>query len=580
MRYYNLVLMVIMVSLLSTSTLCQWSSDPSQNLVVCDTTGEQVLPKIASTSDGGCYIGWFDTRTGNYNVYIQKLDPAGNKLFPENGLLISDHTSLSWIVDWDMIVDESDNAVIAFSDVRANGDFKVYIYLISPNGDLLWGADGVSLSTSNDFQPDPRITQTTDGSYIVAWPNLSSPSTIAVQKLDVAGNKLYGNDPMYIASGTSEQYTYPVPIPGSNGSYIIGFEGTTGTFPGLTVYLYAQKYSSAGAPEWGSSPVTISNAGGIPFYETTNLISDGSNGAVFVWYDDRDFNSLYSTYLQRVDSSGTLLFTANGVEASTLAGRQHLNPAAIIDPATNDIFTFWIEQNPTQSQAGIYGQKISATGNRLWTDNGMIFKAIDANVDLHMSALFHGGNEYVYYLEYIGAGTNNLANAFSVDSDGNFNWSGSIVSFSSVTSSKSRLVSDIFDNGVSVLAWSDERQDAGGIYAQNIQTDGSLGGIVTAELTSFTALPNEFVLEQNYPNPFNPTTNIKFRIADFGSVSLKVYDVLGNEVAILVNEEKPAGIYEVEFLSAMNSRQLASGIYYYQLRAKNFIETKKMVLMK
>jgi hypothetical protein len=86
----------------------------------------------------------------------------------------------------------------------------------------------------------------------------------------------------------------------------------------------------------------------------------------------------------------------------------------------------------------------------------------------------------------------------------------------------------------------------------------------------------EFYLSQNYPNPFNPRTHFEFRIADFGFVTLKVYDVLGNEVAILVNEEKPAGIYEVEF----SADGLTSGIYFYKLTSGNFSQTKKMLLMK
>jgi hypothetical protein len=88
--------------------------------------------------------------------------------------------------------------------------------------------------------------------------------------------------------------------------------------------------------------------------------------------------------------------------------------------------------------------------------------------------------------------------------------------------------------------------------------------------------PEGFVLYQNYPNPFNPTTNIGFRISDGGFVSLKVYDVLGNEIASLVNEELPSGEYEVEF----TSNDLTSGIYFYQLLAGSFVETKKMILLK
>lgn len=99
-------------------------------------------------------------------------------------------------------------------------------------------------------------------------------------------------------------------------------------------------------------------------------------------------------------------------------------------------------------------------------------------------------------------------------------------------------------------------------------------------------VPDQFRLEQNYPNPFNPSTKIKFRIADCGFVTLKVYDILGNEVATLVNEEKQPGTYEVEFsakggfASGGNAYNLPSGVYFYRLKAGSFIETKKMILIK
>jgi carboxypeptidase T len=86
----------------------------------------------------------------------------------------------------------------------------------------------------------------------------------------------------------------------------------------------------------------------------------------------------------------------------------------------------------------------------------------------------------------------------------------------------------------------------------------------------------KFSLEQNYPNPFNPTTNLKFRIPDFGLVTLKIFDVLGNEVATLINEEKPAGEYKIKF----DASYLSSGIYFYELRAGSFVDMKKMILLK
>jgi hypothetical protein len=89
-----------------------------------------------------------------------------------------------------------------------------------------------------------------------------------------------------------------------------------------------------------------------------------------------------------------------------------------------------------------------------------------------------------------------------------------------------------------------------------------------------------FNLSQNYPNPFNPSTKISWQSPEGSLQTLKVFDVLGNEVTTLVNEEKPAGSYEVEFQSTVNSHQLASGIYFYQLKAGSFIQTKKMILLR
>jgi hypothetical protein len=89
-------------------------------------------------------------------------------------------------------------------------------------------------------------------------------------------------------------------------------------------------------------------------------------------------------------------------------------------------------------------------------------------------------------------------------------------------------------------------------------------------------IPDEYYLFQNYPNPFNPTTRINYQIPELSFVILKVYDVLGNEITTLVNEEKSIGSYEVKF----ESNKLPSGIYFYQLQAGSYVETKKMVLLK
>jgi len=127
-----------------------------------------------------------------------------------------------------------------------------------------------------------------------------------------------------------------------------------------------------------------------------------------------------------------------------------------------------------------------------------------------------------------------------------------------------------------------------------IYTEWINSGVSSTNNSENNNLISSFTLLQNYPNPFNPSTKIKFSIPSVIAnevkqsqlVSLKVYDVLGNEIETLVNEEKPAGSYEVEFNSSTLSGSVsakggyASGVYFYQLQAGSFVETKKMVLLK
>ncbi|MBK9096569.1 MAG: T9SS type A sorting domain-containing protein [bacterium] len=130
--------------------------------------------------------------------------------------------------------------------------------------------------------------------------------------------------------------------------------------------------------------------------------------------------------------------------------------------------------------------------------------------------------------------------------------------------------------------------DSNGVYIEDFIPNGS-GGLMTPNAVVIRELNpssvsgdenssnlNNFLLEQNYPNPFNPITVIRYQLPVTGKVSLKVYNVLGNEVATLVNSELSAGEYELEF----NASHLSSGVYYYVLSSGNFSSAKKMMLVK
>ncbi len=114
---------------------------------------------------------------------------------------------------------------------------------------------------------------------------------------------------------------------------------------------------------------------------------------------------------------------------------------------------------------------------------------------------------------------------------------------------------------------------------RSVDFNGTVHHIDRTAVVQVTAIPKvvyTYKLEQNYPNPFNPTTNIAFSIKEAGFVSLKVYDLLGREVATLVSEIRPAGNYTVRFDAA----GLGSGVYFYTLSSGGFSQTKKMMIVK
>jgi hypothetical protein len=130
-----------------------------------------------------------------------------------------------------------------------------------------------------------------------------------------------------------------------------------------------------------------------------------------------------------------------------------------------------------------------------------------------------------------------------------------------------------------------ESDEGGGVhnhlYSTALLNDAvSKADMILTGINSDNIKPLTFNLLQNYPNPFNPATKINFTIPQSGYVTLKVYDMLGKEIAVLTNGYKTAGNYSVDFNEYLSVKGLSSGIYIYQLKEGNFIQTRKMVLLK
>lgn len=374
------LLFILFFAALSFSGLAQWSSDPTVNLMIADTTGEQDLPKSVSCPDGSTYISWFDSRGGSYAVYMQRLNPEGVKLWGSQGLLISNNPQNSSLVDYDLTCDAQSNAIVVFTDIRS-GDLDVFAYKISPAGQFLWGANGVALSSGTGYEANPTVAVTSDGNVVVAWIYAVNPYKVYMQKLDATGAKQWGATPLIYGSAT-EGYNFPKIVPSDNGSVIVSHKVTTGNFPAQTVKLAAQKFNSSGVAQWGTGGVWVHSLGKVMAFTAQYSESDGANGVIVAWHDDRNSINLQSAWVQRVKSDGTLAFPANGAECATTSGIHKWNPVAAKLTGSDEVMAFWRFTNSDQNQDGLAVQKFNASGVRQFTDDGITLRAMTGTANI------------------------------------------------------------------------------------------------------------------------------------------------------------------------------------------------------
>jgi len=486
------ILTFLLMIFTMTEGMTQWTSNASDNTVISNAASDQATPKIATTSDGGCYITWFDNSVPNYSVYLQKLDRHGVPQFPNNGLLISNHTQNTFLQDFNIDVDANDNAVLVFTDLRNGSQLNPFAYLISPTGNFLWGANGISLTDSTTIvQNIPVVTTTSDGNFVFAWQYISGGNRIiAMQKLNSAGVKQWGSAPKKLRGTGAERWEYARLIKSNSGNVIMSWIVYLGNIVTTSsTKLFTQKFDVNGNGLWTAPQDTVQNIGriyGLSYIPA--LVSDGQDGAVYTWTDDRDVNTRSSVWVQRFNSTGAAQFPKNGTEATTLSTNQHYSPSTTYLPSTGETVTFWTETNGAQTVVGgLYGQKFDAAGNQQWGTSGKEFKAMDNNQLSFISALSNDTSVVVSYSESQFASANTLVKGLKTGPSSESLWTGNIITAASFLSSKVRRQSAM-DNtsGMVTMVWSDNRSGSGDILAQNINLDGTLG-----QLTLDVTLGNE-----------------------------------------------------------------------------------------
>jgi len=560
---------ILMTAVLFGTALGQWSADSTVNLQICDLSGEQVLPKIMPTSDGGCFISWFDQRNGDYCVYLQRLDSQGVPQFAENGLLVSDQPQQTWLVDYSMAVDGDNNAVIAFSDVRnESGELDVSVYKISSLGEFLWGADGICLSNPAEpgFEPNPMVTVTDQGNCVVAWGKSTSTDFLVFQKIAPDGTKLWGDWGITLESASAD-LSAPVVVASGQDSVIAMWKSSTGTYPMTVTHLYTDMLDVGGAFVWGDSPVLIYDSGAISPWTFPGMISDGEGGAVCFWYDAPSV-SAFNVWVQHLDPDGAMLYPMNGAQASTNSdNRLHMSPSAAYNPGEAQSYAFWVETDGNQNLYGVYGQRFSQTGDRMWTDNGLELIPLGG---LQISFVNTVLDQYGIFVSYLINPAYTSLRVIKLSFEGSVLWGPVTISAGSLGGKDDQVVCPGYNSSV-FFAWADDRTDKG-IYAQNIQQDGSLGPYLGIGSTS----PGDVLPVMISPNPASGSTNIRITLDTPGEVVLEVFSITGRLMETLVSGQLCSGEHSVPWTPGPS---VPSGVYLVRFSSPGRETVSRLVLL-
>jgi hypothetical protein len=251
-----------------------WTAD---GVIVCNATNLQELPELAADGNGGAYVVWKDFRNSNLDIYCQLIDENGSPQWTANGVAVTTATGTQQ--HHVVTTDVSGSVIIAWDDLRS-GNYDVYVQKLWSNGTAAWMYDGEPVCTETGTQYYPKICST--GSYftVITWQDIrGADGDIYAQKKDGMGYDSWTYNGIPICAASGDQYRPDIAPDGELGVYI-----TWDDSRGSTIDIYAQRVTGLGATEWTTDGIPVCTA---PGNQLTPIMTAVTGGFVVVWKDGR-----------------------------------------------------------------------------------------------------------------------------------------------------------------------------------------------------------------------------------------------------------------------------------------------------
>ncbi|MFT3846399.1 MAG: T9SS type A sorting domain-containing protein [Lacibacter sp.] len=540
----KLLLFCLIIS--SLSVTAQWNSDISVNNQICTSTGDQYSPAITSDGAGGAIIVWADNRSGNYDIYAQRINSTGSVLWQANGVLICNASGDQFFPV--IISDGAGGAIISWTDYRNDVGYTntdIFSQKINSSGVVQWTANGIPVCNNNTNQRSVQMSLFGTGGAVFVWSddrNGSTNSDIYAQSVDANGNFLWTANGIAVNTASGYQLS-PTILTAGNVVTITWLHNS-----GSTYSIYAQKLDASGNLQWTTNGIAVCVASG--FRGTNRIITDGADGSIISWEDSRSGNA--DIYAQKLNASGTAQWTSNGVVVSNAYSSQ--SQPEIIEDGNGGAILFWLDyRNATDfSVRDLYAQKINSSGTAQWTNNGLaICTATGHQQGYKIVSDGLSGAYFTWYdlrtgtsdiyLQRVSAGGTTLLNA-----------DGQLIGSATNTQEFPVIVSDQANGAI--VAWTDKRSGENDIYATRFLNNTTTSVRNISYEKTVALFPNPVQAgQQLYLN--NAASLIGFYGIDGKKIPVTILQSSAN-LQIIQLPDVPKGIYILETRSRNNKTEM------------------------
>lgn len=505
--YYKSIIMIkkLIVVALSVITIqnvfAQWDGIPSSvNNPISNAPLAETNITAVTDGAGGAILAWpsYNFNTNTEYIYAQRKTAAGTISWSPAAAPLEIHSTTSVVFPQigDLVSDGAGGAYITWVDFQNDFASDIYLQRISPTGAKLFSLPGIKLNPSPVHRyTSPKLCVDAAG-VIVCWSDvimdentgISSSARLFAQRYNTAGTPQWVAGGVEVSTVASFKTMAAIVSDASNGAIICFTDsrnsGTdiNGSFD--NVDIYAQRLNSTGDKLWGATDAVVANATfnqlllESPNEATTSMISDGGGGCILV-YNNRSIDNYGAgnLYAQRLNATGTRLWPVGGVPPGNI-NTLYKEKVKVESDGANGMVATWNENNFQASASGVYAQRITSSGTKLWGAGGVIATGslITDNLSSTMAA-DGAGNYVVVWTQYDANGLNKIRGQ-KLNGNGALQWAAGGVDICTNPLSYADEGNIIRSTGGAMLvAWVDSRNDATSktdIYSAKIEASGSL----------------------------------------------------------------------------------------------------------